>query len=345
MESINHSLDMNSAEKKSCSPDYNKKNISRKFSVAPMLDWTDRHCRYFYRLMSKHSLLYTEMVTTGAIIHGDRDRFLKFNQREHPLALQLGGSCPDELATCAKIGEQYGYDEINLNIGCPSDRVQNGRFGACLMAQPERVAECVKAMQEAVSIPVTVKTRIGIDEMDTYQELLHFIHTVAEGGCETFIIHARKAWLQGLSPKQNREIPPLRYDIVYQIKKDIPASEIILNGGVSCLDEAVEHLAYVDGVMLGRQVYHHPYILTEVDSRLFDSSAMIKSRAEIIDELIPYIQRELQQGIRLNSISRHILGLFHGMSGARKWRRHISENAHKPGADENVVLQALKFTG
>lgn len=310
-----------------------------------MLDWTDRHCRYFYRLMSKQTLLYTEMVTTGAIIHGNQQRFLQFNQEEHPVAFQLGGSVPDDLATCAKIIEQYGYDEVNLNVGCPSDRVQNGMFGACLMAKPELVAECLLAMRNVVSIPVTVKSRIGIDEMDSYEELVHFIATVAEAGCETFIVHARKAWLKGLSPKQNREIPPLRYDVVYQLKKEFSHLEIILNGGISSLEMAQEQLQNVDGVMLGREVYHRPYILAEVDEKFYAANRSVKSRQEIVLELIPYIQRQLKEGVRLNSISRHILGLFHGISGAKSWRRYISENAHKPDADENVILQALKFTG
>ncbi len=310
-----------------------------------MLDWTDRHCRYFYRLMSKHALLYTEMVTTGAIIHGHQKRFLQFNQEEHPLAFQLGGSNPDDLATCAKIVEQYGYDKVNLNVGCPSDRVQNGMFGACLMAQPELVAECVAAMCKVVSIPVTVKSRIGIDDMDSYQELVHFIATVTEAGCRTFIIHARKAWLQGLSPKQNREIPPLRYDVVHQLKREFPQLEIILNGGITRLEMAQEQLQYVDGVMLGREVYQRPYILADVDKTFFSANHSTKSRQEIVLELIPYIQRQLQDGVRLNSITRHILGLFHGVPGAKGWRRYISEHAHKPDADENVVLQALKFTG
>ncbi len=318
---------------------------NRTFSVAPMLDWTDRHCRYFYRLMSKQALLYTEMVTTGAIIHGNQQRFLQFNQEEHPVAFQLGGSDPDDLATCARIVEQYGYDEVNLNVGCPSDRVQNGMFGACLMAKPELVAECVAAMRKVVSIPVTVKSRIGIDEMDSYQELVHFIATVTEAGCDTFIVHARKAWLQGLSPKQNREIPPLRYDVVHRLKREFPHLEIILNGGITSLETAQEQLQHVDGVMLGREVYQRPYILTEVDEKFFVANDSVTSRQEIVLELIPYIQRQLQDGVRLNSIVRHILGLFHGVPGAKGWRRYISENAHKTGANENVILQALKFTG
>jgi len=318
--------------------------INRRFSVAPMLDWTDRHCRYFYRLMSRHALLYTEMVTTGAILQGSKERHLGFDADEHPLALQLGGSHPQDLAECAKIAEDYGYDEVNLNVGCPSDRVQNGSFGACLMAEPELVADCVAAMQQAASIPVTVKSRIGIDDRDSYEELTHFVETVAKAGCETFIVHARKAWLSGLSPKENREIPPLRYDVVFQLKRDFPQLEIIINGGITALDASQELLACVDGVMLGREIYHNPYFLSSVDSRLFGDNYPVKSRQEVILALIPYVQAHLQQGGRLNNISRHILGLFHGEKGARAWRRYISENATKPGADEQVLLRALEFT-
>lgn len=323
-------------------------NISQfkahRFSVAPMLDWTDRHCRYFYRLLSRQALLYTEMVTTGAILHGNPERHLQFNPEEHPVALQLGGSSPGDLARCAKIAEDYGYDEVNLNVGCPSDRVQNGRFGACLMAEPDLVAECVAAMRDAVSIPVTVKSRIGIDDLDSYDVLARFIQTVAGSGCETFIIHARKAWLSGLSPKQNRDVPPLRYDVVFQLKQDFPRLEIIINGGISSLAVAQELLTKADGVMLGREIYHNPYLLSQVDSQLFGDDDPIRSRQEVIQALIPYVQRQLQQGVRLNSIARHLLGLFHGVDGARAWRRHISENANRAGADEQVLLRALEFT-
>ena len=309
-----------------------------------MLDWTDRHCRYFYRLMSKQALLYTEMVTTGALIHGDKQHFLQFNAEEHPLALQLGGSKPTDLALCAKMAQDYGYDEVNLNVGCPSDRVQNGLFGACLMAEPRLVAECITAMQQAASLPITVKSRIGIDNKDSYEELTHFIQTVASSGCKTFIIHARKAWLQGLSPKQNREIPPLRYDVVYQLKKDFPELEIILNGGIIGLETAQVHLNQVDGVMLGREVYHRPFILTQVDHAIFDEVRQTKTREQVVEELIPYVQQQLKQGVRLNSISRHILGLFHSQKGAKAWRRYLSENATQAGANETVLLEALKFT-
>jgi tRNA-dihydrouridine synthase A len=321
-----------------------QKSDMRRFCVAPMLDWTDRHCRYFYRLLSQHALLYTEMVTTGAILHGEQHRFLQFNKEEHPVAFQIGGSQAEDLAACAKIVEQYGYDEINLNVGCPSDRVQNGMFGACLMAQPALVGDCVAAMKDVVSIPVTVKTRIGIDDMDSYEELVNFVKTVAGAGCRTFIVHARKAWLQGLSPKQNRDIPPLCYDVVYQLKKDFPQLEIIINGGIKNLTDVQHHLLQCDGTMLGREVYHNPYILADIDHTLFQSASAMKTREEVVYALIPYIQHQLSNGVRLNSISRHILGLFHGERGARGWKRHISENAHRPGADENVVLQALNFT-
>lgn len=309
-----------------------------------MLDWSDSHCRYFHRLISNHALLYSEMVTTGAILQGNRRRHLQFNPEEHPLALQLGGSDPGDLALCAKIGEDYGYDEINLNVGCPSDRVRNGRFGACLMAEPELVAECVAAMRQAVRVPVTVKSRIGIDDRDSYEELVSFIGTVAAAGCRTFIVHARKAWLSGLSPKQNRDIPPLRYDVVLQLKRDFPALNIVINGGITTLDATLELLNGVDGVMLGREAYHNPYLLAEVDARIFNDDHPVKSRQEVILALIPYVERQLRQGVRLNCIARHVLGLFHGVDGARAWRRHISENANKPGADRRVLLDALEFT-
>ncbi len=317
---------------------------SHRFCVAPMLDWTDRHCRFFHRLLSQRALLYTEMVTTGALIHGDHHRFLQFNGAEHPLALQLGGSNARELAICAKMAEDYGYDEVNLNVGCPSDRVQNGRFGACLMAEPDLVADCVAAMCAAVTIPLTIKSRIGIDDRDSYAELLHFISRSAEAGCNTFIVHARKAWLSGLSPKQNREVPPLRYEVVYQLKQDLPAFAFILNGGVSCLNQAEDILTDVDGVMVGREAYQNPYLLADVDRRLLGFNANPVSRHEVITQLIPYITDELKKGVRLNSIARHILGLFHGEPGARSWRRYLSENACKTGADESVVLKALTFT-
>ncbi len=315
-----------------------------RFCVAPMMDWTDRHCRYFHRLLTDRALLYTEMVTTGALIHGDRHRFLQFSEREQPVALQLGGSHPLELAVCAKMAEDYGYCEVNLNVGCPSDRVQNGRFGACLMLEPELVAECIAAMNRAVSIPVTVKTRIGVDDRDSYQELFHFVAKVAEAGCRTFIVHARKAWLKGLSPKQNREVPPLHYETVHRLKSDFPQLDIVINGGICRLLEAEEQLQFVDGVMVGREAYHNPYLLAEVDARLFGLSAPPKTRQAVMASLMPYIEDELKDGVRLHSITRHILGLFHGEPGARAWRRHLSEHSTRPGAGINVVHDALAFT-
>jgi len=309
-----------------------------------MMDWTDRHCRYFHRLLSRHALLYTEMVTTGALIHGDRQRFLQFHAEEHPLALQLGGSNPRELGWCAKMAEDYGYDEVNLNVGCPSDRVQNGRFGACLMAEPELVAECVEAMCQATGLPVTVKSRIGIDDQDSYEALVHFIATIASAGCRTFIVHARKAWLKGLSPKQNREIPPLRYEVVYQLKIDFPQLEFILNGGVTSLAQAETHLQHVDGVMVGREAYQNPYVLAEVDRRIFGADVEPVTRYEAVEQLLPYIGLQLGDGLRLNTVTRHTLGLFHGEPGARGWRRHLSENVGRSGADINVVREALRFT-
>ncbi len=317
--------------------------MDRTLSVAPMLDWSTSHCRYFHRLLTKQTLLYSEMVTTGAIIHGDRQRHLSFNQEEQPIALQLGGSSPKDLALCSKIAEDYAYNEVNLNVGCPSDRVQNGRFGACLMAEPQLVAECIDAMQAATLLPVTVKSRIGIDDLDSYEALVNFIEIVSATGCKTFILHARKAWLSGLSPKQNREVPPLRYDIVQQIKQDFPHLEIIINGGIKSIEQTEALLQSLDGVMIGREAYHNPYLLAEVDALFFKQSTAIKTRQEIVLELIPYIQSQLSVGVKLHSITRHILGLFHGVAGARAWRRELSEKAPKAGADEQVVLQALSL--
>ncbi|MBY8275996.1 tRNA dihydrouridine(20/20a) synthase DusA [Vibrio fluvialis] len=314
---------------------------SCRLSVAPMLDWTDRHCRYFHRLLSSQTLLYTEMVTTGAIIHGKGD-FLAYNEEEHPVALQLGGSNPADLARCAKLAQELGYDEINLNVGCPSDRVQNGRFGACLMAEPDLVAQCVAAMKEVVDIPVTVKTRIGIDDQDSYEFLTNFVTLVSEkGGCEQFTIHARKAWLSGLSPKENREIPPLDYPRAYQLKQDFPHLIIAVNGGVKTLAEAKEHLQHLDGVMIGREAYQSPYLLAEVDQQIFGLDTPVKKRSQVVQEMYPYIEQQLAQGSYLGHITRHMLGLFQNMPGARQWRRHISENAHKAGAGIEVVEQAL----
>ena len=318
---------------------------ARRLCVAPMMDWTDRHCRYFLRLISKHAYLYTEMITTGAILNGDAERALRFHPAEHPLALQLGGSDPGELAACARIATAYAYDEINLNVGCPSDRVRSGRFGACLMAEPALVADCVAAMAAATSLPVTVKTRIGIDDLDSYDFLCAFVAKTAAAGCATFIIHARKAWLQGLTPKENRQVPPLRYDVAYRLKRDFPQLQIILNGGITDLDQARRHLQHVDGVMLGRSAYHDPYILADVDGLLFTSAGPTANRHEVIAKLLPYIEEELNNGTRLHHITRHILGLFQGMPGARAWRRHLSENSHRDDAGIEIIRQALAVTG
>ncbi|RLW67538.1 MAG: tRNA dihydrouridine(20/20a) synthase DusA [gamma proteobacterium symbiont of Stewartia floridana] len=300
----------------------------------------DRYCRYFLRLISSHVLLYTEMVTTGAILHGNRARFLDFDPSEHPVALQLGGSEPEALAQCAKLGEQWGYDEINLNVGCPSDRVQSGRFGACLMLTPELVADCVKAMRDQVTIDVTVKHRIGVDDQDSYQALCDFVGKVSEAGCETFIVHARKAWLQGLSPKENREIPPLHYETVHQLKRDYPDLQIIINGGITTLEQVEENLKQVDGVMIGREAYNNPWILSQADSLIYASEGSPASRHQIIESMIPYIDQELSAGTPINRITRHILGLFQGLPGAKKWRRMLSEEAHKAGADSSLILRA-----
>ena len=314
---------------------------SSTFSVAPMLDWTDRHYRYMARLMSKHALLYTEMVTTGAILYGKGD-YLGFNNEEHPVALQLGGSDPKALAQCAQIAFERGYDEINLNVGCPSNRVQNGRFGACLMAEAQRVADCVAAMRDAVSLPITVKTRIGIDDQDSYEFLVNFVETVHQAGCEKWIIHARKAWLSGLSPKQNRDIPPLDYPRVYQLKRDFPHLHISINGGIQNFEDMTEHLKHVDGVMVGRQAYQDPFMLTQVDHQIYQQPHSALTRIEVVESMVPYIQNHLKQGGRLNHITRHMIGLFQGVANGRAWRRHLSENAPKEGADEQVVLDALK---
>lgn len=309
-------------------------------SVAPMMDWTDRHDRYFLRLIAPDILLYTEMITAHALHYGDVDHLLSYDQAEHPLALQLGGSDPVMLAEGAKKGEQYGYDEINLNVGCPSSRVSAGRFGACLMREPQLVAECIAAMRAAVSVPVSVKCRIGVDDHDSYEALHYFISTIATTGCNTFIIHARKAWLSGLSPKENREVPPLRYDIVRQLKADFPALTIILNGGIKSIAEMDEQLPYVDGIMIGRAAYSTPYFLADVQNKYYPQRK-VRTREEAVQDLIPYIAKQLENKVRLSSISRHILGLYTGIRGAAAWRRYISENAHKPGAGVEIIEQAL----
>lgn len=312
-----------------------------RFSVAPMLDWTDKHARFFLRLISREALLYTEMVTTGAILHGEAQRFLDFSQEEHPIALQLGGSSPSDLAQACKIANDFKYDEINLNVGCPSDRVQSGMFGACLMARPELVAECFTAMQMASNAEVTIKCRTGIDDLDSFEFLQHFIQTVADAGCKNVTIHARKAWLSGLSPKQNREIPELNYPRVYQIKQLFPQLNISINGGIKEIDCCLEHLQHVDGVMVGREAYNNPYILADVDQRIFQKDATKLSRLEILQEYLHYMDNQLCQGVKLNHMSRHILGIFNGLQGAKAFRRHISENAHIKGAGIDVIEKAM----
>jgi tRNA-dihydrouridine synthase A len=316
-----------------------KSDIHR-FCVAPMMEWTDRHCRYFLRLISRRTFLYTEMVTAEAVLYGNRERVLGFSPAEHPVGLQLGGSDARKLAQAAKIGADEGYDEINLNVGCPSDRVQSGRFGACLMAEPDLVAECVAAMGEAARVPVAVKCRIGIDDQDAEESLDRFIDGVAQAGCRTFIVHARKAWLKGLSPKENRDVPPLDYLRVYRLKQRRPELEIVLNGGIESLAAAEAQLPHVDGVMLGRAAYADPFLLAEVDRTLFGSDETPPSRLDVLDAFLPYIEAELAQGARLNQMTRHILGLFHGQKRARAFRRHLAENAHLDGADVEVLRAA-----
>ncbi|MCO6561006.1 MAG: tRNA dihydrouridine(20/20a) synthase DusA [Gilliamella sp.] len=306
-----------------------------------MLDWTDKHCRYFHRILTKKALLYTEMVTTGAILFGKGD-YLAFNNEEHPVSLQLGGSDPNALAQCAKLAQERGYDEINLNVGCPSDRVQNGMFGACLMGNPNLVADCIAQMQDQVDIPVTVKTRIGIDDCDSYTFLCQFIEKVMPY-TKTFIVHARKAWLSGLSPKENREVPPLDYERVYKLKQDYPNLTIAINGGIKTIDEIKCHLQHVDGVMVGREAYQNPLLLTEIDTQIFGTNAPVIDPLSAIQALYPYIEQQLMQGAQLNHIMRHTLGIFNGRKGARQWRRYLSENAHKKGAGVEVVEQALTF--
>jgi tRNA-dihydrouridine synthase A len=315
--------------------------IDHSFSVAPMLDWTDRHCRFFLRLLSQHAVLYTEMVTTGAIIYG-KGNYLAFNKQEHPVVLQLGGSDPVDMAKCAVIAQQRGYDEININVGCPSDRVKNGRFGACLMATPNIVADCVQAMQKEVDIPVTVKCRIGIDEMDDDAGLSDFIDPIRDIGCQHFIVHARKAWLQGLSPKQNRDIPPLNYDRVYRLKQDNPDLLISINGGITNFDDAKAHLANVDGVMLGREVYSNPYILSQVDSIFYNDQRAPISRANVIIEMTKYIEQEVDAGARVWHIARHVLGLFQSQAGGKIWRRYLSEHGTTNRTNTQLLIEAYE---
>ncbi|MBZ9560279.1 MULTISPECIES: tRNA dihydrouridine(20/20a) synthase DusA [unclassified Modicisalibacter] len=316
--------------------------LDRTFSVAPMMDWTTRDYRAFARTLTRHALLYTEMVTTGAILHGSpRERFLGYDDTEHPLALQLGGSDAGELAACAAIAEAWGYDEVNLNVGCPSDRVQNNLIGACLMAHPQTVAAAVRAMREAVSIPVTVKCRIGIDDQDADADLARFVAEVADVGCETFIVHARKAWLQGLSPKENRDVPPLDYPRVHRLKRDNPQLHIGINGGIKTLDDCGAHLAHVDSVMIGREAYQNPWLLAGVDAALYGVPGPATSRHAAAQALRPYIIRRLEEGARLNHVTRHLLGLFQGCPGGRRFRRHLSGNAHRDGAGIAVYDDAL----
>ncbi len=312
--------------------------------MAPMLDWTDRHCRFFLRLISQHAVLYTEMLTTGAILHGDTERFLGMNAAEHPVALQLGGSNPGDLAAACKLAEKYAYAEINLNCGCPSDRVQSGMFGAVMMKNAAITADCVAAMRNAVDLPVTVKHRIGVDDYDSYDFLCQFVGTLSDAGCNTFVVHARKAWLKGLSPKQNREVPELNYDRVYQLKRDFPDAEIVINGGITTLEQSIEHLNHLDGVMMGREAYTNPYILATVDQDIYGANHPVKSREKIAEQFLDYIDNEMCKGTKLHAMTRHILGLFHGMPGARLFRRHISENAYNPTATINVLTTALKAT-
>lgn len=309
-------------------------------SVAPMMDYTDKHDRYFLRLIAPDILLYTEMITAHALAHGDVNYLLDFDAAEHPVALQLGGSDPALLAKGAKLGEEFGYDEINLNVGCPSPRVSKGRFGACLMLEPELVADCIATMRARVNIPVTVKCRIGVDDNDNYENLFQFIQLIAQTGADTFIIHARKAWLAGLSPKQNREIPPLRYDVVHQIKKDFPRLNIVLNGGIKTLADMDVQIPYVDGVMIGRAAYSNPYLLAEIQHKYLPNKEIL-SRHEVVEQFIPYISKQIEKGVKLHSMTRHILGLFQGQRGAGDWRRYLSQNACKPDAGIDVVQNAL----
>ena len=314
-----------------------------RLSVAPMMDWTDRHCRYFHRLLSRHALLYTEMVTTGALIHGDVSRHLRFNAEEHPLALQLGGSEPADLAHCAKLGQDWGYDEININCGCPSERVQRGAFGACLMNEAALVADCVKAMVDVVDVPVTVKHRIGIDRVESYDFVRDFVGTVADAGCSVFIVHARNAWLKGLNPKENREIPPLRYDLVYQLKKDFPDLTIAINGGITSSAQVAEHLHQVDGVMLGREAYHNPWWLAEWDAAFYGAPPTTLSREGVLAQMVDYMAREAAEfGTPWYSIARHMLGLRHGLAGARRWRQIWSDHRlkHMSGEEVHAMMQA-----
>lgn len=314
----------------------------RRLAIAPMLDWTDRFYRYFFRQISRHAWLYTEMVNTGAILHGDRERFLRFDPLEQPVALQLGGSDPADLARCARLAEQWGYDEVNLNVGCPSERVQSGSFGACLMAEPSLVADCLQAMQDQVTIPVTVKHRIGINDVEHYDYLRQFVETVATCSyTKVFIVHARNAILKGLSPKENREIPPLKYPYVYQLKAEFPELEILINGGITTLEQAEGHLQHVDGVMIGREAYHNPYALIQTDARLYGDPHPLPTRTSVLQAFLPFVEQELRAGVPLKFMARHILGLFQGCHGARVWRRMLSDASRLRANDPQLLLEAL----
>jgi tRNA-dihydrouridine synthase A len=306
-----------------------------------MMERTDRFYRYFLRLISRRTLLYTEMITSAAVLHGDRDRLLDFDAAEHPVALQIGGSEPGEMGTCARIAEERGFDEVNINVGCPSKRVRAGRFGACLMAEPDRVADCVSAMRAAASIPVTVKTRIGIDDRDSYEDLAAFVQRVAASGCGTFVVHARKAWLTGLSPKENRDVPPLRYDVVERLKQDFPGLTVVLNGGVTSLEQVHHHLTRIDGVMIGREAYHNPYLLADADGAIFGDPRAPVTRRAIVEAFLPYAARELERGTRLSHLTRHLTGLYLGQPGARAWRRRVSELGAIDGASERDLLALI----
>jgi tRNA-dihydrouridine synthase A len=318
---------------------------SHTFCTAPMMDWTDRHCRYFFRLLSRRARLYTEMITAPALIHGDVPHHLDFDPSEHPVALQLGGSDPAQLAHAARLGERWGYDEINLNCGCPSERVQTGSFGACLMAEPALVADCVRAMRDAVQVPVTVKHRIGLDAGEDYGFVRDFVGCVASAGCGVFIVHARNAVLKGLSPKENREVPPLRYEFVHRLKRDFPRLVFVLNGGVSDFATMERELAHVDGVMLGRAAYHDPWLLADVDRRLYGEPPAVSARADVVEALIPYAERCLVQGTSLRAIARHVLGLYHGVRGGRRFRQMLSDAARLRDADTSLLADALRVTG
>ncbi len=328
-------------------PHSNTEHKSHRFCLAPMMTWSDRHCRYFWRLMTKHSVLYTEMITSGALIHGDRDRFLQYNAEEHPIALQVGGHDPKALAECAQMAEQWGYDEINLNCGCPSDRVQSGKIGAILMSEPTVVADCVRAMKAVCKIPVTIKHRIGIDDMEDYPDMHRFVVACADAGCDTFIVHARKAWLKGLNPKENREIPPLKYELVYRLKQEHPELNIVINGGITTCEQSLNLLNNVDGVMIGREAYNNPFFLNDIDAQLYGDTRPQLSRKEILEAYMEYCDRQISEGeaigTRLDHMTRHILGLYHAQPRARLYRKYITENAKQPGATSQVLKEALSI--